>query len=386
MCYIFRIIFEAKTMKEIMTFKSGKFYLCDIYDETQINNLLMRAIVLNETVVDLPILPELSSHLEPDIMYSSISGTAMIEGNAITGEDVKRIAAGEDIVSYTQKDKQEIKNLINAYNWLAGIEPADEPFTLTEEIIKKLHKIITSNVPLENNIPGQYRNEMVYVGDKAHGGRYTPPKILADIKNLMTEFVSWINSKEIITLNPFIRAALAHYHFCLIHPFGDGNGRTARIIEALLLQTSNIKYVPKEISNYYYRNVDDYYISFSKSIKLKKDITPFLEFMLKASVESLQGIKGSIIYFIRKFTLRDFYAFEKQEKRITRRQFDLLLLLLDNQVPFSLKDLMEKSPFSILYRKVSTQTARRDLKKLTEKNILKLGEDNKYSLNLRALG
>ena len=373
-------------MKEIMTFKSGKFYLCDIYDEAKINNLLMRATVLNETVVDLPILPELSSRLEPDIMYSSISGTAMIEGNAITGEDVKRIAAGEDIVNYTQKDKQEIKNLINAYNWLSSIEPADEPFTLTEEIIKELHKIITSNVLLENNIPGQYRNEMVYVGDKAHGGKYTPPKILADIKNLMTEFVSWINSEEIKTLNPFIRAALAHYHFCLIHPFADGNGRTARIIEALLLQTSNIKYVPKEISNYYYRNVDDYYISFSKSINLKKNITPFVEFMLKASVESLQGIKESIVYFIRKFTLKDFYAFEKKEQRITRRQFDLLLLLLDNQAPFSLKDLTEKSPFSILYRRVSTQTARRDLKKLTEKNILHISDGNKYSLNLRALG
>ncbi len=373
-------------MKEIMTFKSGKFYLCDVYDEAQINNLLMRAIVLNETVVDLPILPELSSHLEPDIMYSSISGTAMIEGNAITGEDVKRIAAGEDIVSYTQKDKQEIKNLINAYNWLSGIEPSDEPFTLTEETIKELHKIITSNVPLANNIPGQYRNEMVYAGDKAHGGKYTPPKTLTDIKNLMTEFVIWINSEEIKKLNPFIRAALAHYHLCLIHPFGDGNGRTARIIEALLLQTSNIKYVPKEISNYYYRNIDDYYIAFSKSIKLKKNITPFLEFMLKASVESLQGIKESIIFFIRKFALRDFYALEKQQKRITRRQLDLLLLLLDNQIQFNLKDLMEKSPFSILYRRVSTQTARRDLKKLTEKNLLYITDKNKYSLNLRVLG
>jgi Fic family protein len=378
--------FRGEKVKEIMTFKSGKFYLCDIYDETKINNLLMRATVLNETVVDLPIMPELSSRLEPDIMYSSISGTAMIEGNAITGEDVKRIAAGEDIVSYTQKDKQEIKNLIKAYNWLSSIEPADEPFTLTEEIIKELHKIITSNVLLENNIPGQYRNEMVYVGDKAHGGKYTPPKILADIKNLMAEFVNWINSEEIKRLNPFIRAALAHYHFCLIHPFADGNGRTARIIEALLLQTSNIKYAPREISNYYYRNVDDYYISFSKSINLKKDITPFVEFMLKASVESLQGIKESIVYFIRKFTLRDFYAFEKNEKRITRRQCDLLLLLLDYQSPFSLKDVIEKSPFSILYRRVSTQTARRDLKKLTEKNLLHISDDNKYSLNLRALG
>ena len=59
--------------------------------------------------------------------------------------------------------------------------------------------------------------------------------------------------------------------------------------------------MPKELSNYYYRNVDDYYIAFSKSIKLKKDVTPFIELMLTASIESLKGIKNSIIYFIRKF-------------------------------------------------------------------------------------
>ena len=98
-------------MRDLLTFKSGKFYFCDIYDETIINNLLIRAVVLNETVVDLPILPELSSHLEPDIMYSSISGTAMIEGNPIKKEDVKKIANGEDIETYTKKDKQEIKKV-----------------------------------------------------------------------------------------------------------------------------------------------------------------------------------------------------------------------------------------------------------------------------------
>ncbi|MBL0717232.1 MAG: Fic family protein [Desulfosarcina sp.] len=373
-------------MKEFLTFKSGKLYFSDTYDEAKINNLLVRAIVLNETVIDLPILPELSSHLEPDIMYSSISGTAMIEGNPITGEDVKKIADGENIEIYTKKDKQEIKNLIRAYKFLASIEISKEPFVLTEKIIKELHKIITSDVPDEKNVPGQYRNGIVYVGDKAHGGKYTPPKILIDIKNLMAEFIIWINSDDILTLDPFLRAALAHYHFCLIHPFWDGNGRTARLIEAILLQSANIKYVPKDLSNYYYKNVDDYYISFSKSIKLKKDVTPFLEFMLTASVKSLTGIKDSIIYFIRKFSLRDLYAFEKQRKSIAKRQFDLLSLLLDNPIEFTLKDLLEKNPYSILYRKVSTQTARRDLKKLTEMKLFNLAENNKYYLNLRILG
>lgn len=373
-------------MKEIMTFKSGKFSFIQKFDEAKINNLLVRAIVLNETVVDLPILPELSTRLEPDIMYSSISGTAMIEGNAIVEEDVKKIAEGEDLDRYTQKDKQEVKNLIDVYAWLSEIEPSETPFILTEKIIKEVHSIITYDVAYDSNMPGMYRNVKVYVGDKAHGGRYTPPKILNDIKNLMAAFVDWINSEEILSVNPFIRAALAHYHLCLIHPFGDGNGRTARMIEALLLQSSKIKYVPKELSNFYYRNVDDYYIAFSKSIKGKKDVTPFVEFVLTGAVESLEDIKKSIIYFIRKFSLRDFYAFEIENRNITRRQFELLLMLLDNPIDISLKDLFEKRPFSLLYSKVTTQTARRDLKKLTNRDILNTTEDNKYFLNFRALG
>ena len=62
-------------MKEFLTFKSGKFYFNENYDSSQIDNLLIHATVLTETIVDLPILPELASQIQPDIMYSSIAGT-----------------------------------------------------------------------------------------------------------------------------------------------------------------------------------------------------------------------------------------------------------------------------------------------------------------------
>ena len=373
-------------MRDFLTFKSGKFYFNEKYDSSQIDNLLIRATVLSETIIDLPILPELASQIQPDILYSSISGTAAIEGNPITGEDVKKIARGETIDIYTQKDQQEIKNLIKAYNLLSGIEPTSEPFKLTEELICELHKIITSDVPDENNAPGKYRNGIVHVGDKAHGGVYTPPKISEDINNMMKEFVAWINSDEILQIDPFIRSALSHYYFCIIHPFWDGNGRTGRLIEAILLQSSNIKYVPRELSNYYYKNVDEYYNSFSRAIKLKKDTTPFLRFCLEASVDSLARIKETIVYFIRKFSLRDFYRFEKQKKRLTSRQYELLYLLLDKPASFTIKDLHENRPFSILYSKLTRQTARRDLKKLVSEKFLSVDENNKYHLNFRILG
>ncbi|MCI5145695.1 MAG: Fic family protein [Candidatus Electrothrix sp. AR3] len=373
-------------MKEFLTFKSGKFYFNEEYDAFQIDNLLVRATVLNETIVDLPILPELASRIEPEIMYSSIAGTAAIEGNPITREDVQKIAQGEEIEIYTKRDKQEIKNLIKAYNFLATIGPSHEPFLVTEKIICELHRIITSDIPDENNIPGTYRNGIVHVGDKRHGGIYTPPKILADIKNVMREFAEWINSDEIVQCNPFIRASLAHYYFCTIHPFWDGNGRTARLLEALLLQSANIKYAPRELSNYYYRNVDEYYIAFSNSLKLKKNATPFLKFCLEASVESLERIKETIICFIRKFTLRYFYRIERQERRLTSRQFELLDLLLDNPISFSLKDLHERKPFSILYSNMTTQTARRDIKKLLAQQLITPAGDNTYLINFRVLG
>ena len=373
-------------MREFLTYKSGKFYFSDHYDAAQIDSLLAKATVLSETIADLPILPEIASQIQPDIMYSSIAGTAAIEGNPIPSEDVKKIAHGEEVSGYTRKAQQEIKNLVNAYNLLAGIEPCDKPFVVTESLLRDMHKIITADINDGNNIPGQYRNGIVHVGDAAHGGVYTPPKILEDIKNLMKEFVDWINSEEVLHLNPFIRATLAHYYFCVIHPFWDGNGRTSRLLEAAIMQSANIKFVPRELSNYYYRNVDDYYNSFSQTIQLKKDATPFIKFSISGSVESLYKIKETIIYFIRKFSLRDFYRLEKENKKITNRQFELLNLLLDDASPFTLKDLLEKRPFSILYNNVTTQTARRDLKKLAANKLLVVDEKNNYWLNLRLLG
>lgn len=373
-------------MKEFMTFKSGKFYFSEKYDAHRINTLLIRANVLNETVVDLPILPELASQIEPEIMYSSISGTAAIEGNPITKDDIRKLAEGEDIEKYTKKDKLEITNLLKAYNLLSQVEADDKPILLSEKLILDIHLIITNGLADGQNVPGQYRNGLVHVSDQAHGGVYTPPRILADIESLMKEFIVWINSNACLKLDPFIRSAIAHYYFCLIHPFWDGNGRTGRLIEAILLQSAHIKYVPKILSNFYYRNVDDYYLAFSRAIKLKKDITPFLEFILKAAISSLDEIKGSIIYFIRKFSLREYYFLKKREKAITTRQFDLLSMLLDNPIGFTLKDLIELRPFSFLYNKTSVQTARRDIKKLTDLKLLQIKPDGKCFLNLRALG
>lgn len=123
-------------------------------------------------------------------------------------------------------------------------------FNITESFCKNIHSLMTKDTTYNGNIAGSYRNMMVNVGDHNHGGIYTPPRTLDDIKTLMAIFIDWINSDAVLTMGPFIRAALAHYYIALIHPFQDGNGRTARFIEASILRASGISCVAFVMSNY----------------------------------------------------------------------------------------------------------------------------------------
>jgi Fic family protein len=372
-------------VKKVFTFKSGYFVFSDKFSFEELQPLIIEAQILYETVKDLPILPDLASALEQELIRRSIFGTAAIEGNPLTEEAVGLIISGTKSINVKKRAEREIANLKTVYDLIKGWETTKDPFKVTEDIIKEFHELITHKVEVEYNNPGHYRNHIVKVGDRQHGGIYTPPKCLPDIEKLMNEFSEWINGPEALNLYPPIRAALAHYYIGLIHPFGDGNGRTARIIEAAMLKLSGIKYVPIMLSNFYYKNIDDYFWAFSNARKNKENnITPFIKFFLQGFVESLKEIKENIIYYIRKFTLRDYYDFLKKKKHITLRQHDLLVMLLDYNKPFNLIDLFGEAPFKILYRNVSERTARRDLKKLSEQ-FLNVTEDNQYILNWRAL-
>ena len=373
-------------MKEVMTFKAGKFVFCDQYDKPRIEKLLVEASTLNSAISDLPILPKWSSQIDPELLYSSVAGTAAIEGNSLNAEEVRELDEGKiPDAGHTAKDRLEITNLIGAYRAIETLSTKPVPLIFSETHIKELHKHITYELPYEDNIPGTYRNGMVKVGDKAHGGIYTPPKIIEDVEMLMREFIDWINSDGLVNENAFVRAALAHYHFSLIHPFWDGNGRVARLIEAKLLQSAGIRYVPKMLSNYYYRHVDDYYRAFSDTIRAEKEVTPFLEFNLRGVIESLQTMKTRIANLIRMLVMREHLHLLGSNKAISRRQNDLITLLLDDSSgkQFTLHELQKSLPYSMLYRKVSEMTARRDLKNLLGLKLLSIDADNRYSLNLR---
>ncbi len=378
---------DKKLLKKVMTFKSGQFVFSRRFNAEELERPLIEARILCNTVADLPILPDLASSLNEELISRSIFGTAAIEGSPLSEENVAEILALPEGKEKLERNERETRNLKAVYDFVKDLKTSKSVSTLDEALIKQIHSIITNDVEHEHNAPGRYRNHLVRVGDAAHGGVYTPPKIREDIARLMSSFIEWLNSEELVTLGPILRGALAHYHLGLIHPFGDGNGRVARIVEALLMQLAGIKYVPVMLSNYYYQHIDDYLQVFSDSRKNKvHDVTPFLAFILQGNIEALNSIKGTITFLIRKFTLRSYYGHLRTRRTITQRQHDFLAVLLDHLGPFRLVDLYSVPLFMALYGggRASERTARRDLRKLSENGLLLTNEDG-YRINLQAL-
>lgn len=364
--------------REFLTFKAGKWKFTASCDSSVIYPLLVRAHTVFEAVSAIPLMPEWRSVLKTELIKKSIFGTAAIEGNPLTEQEVsKELSGTTTLVHDSTRAQYEIRNLSTLYEVLKENTP-QKP--LTEELVKSFHSIICQDLDFEDNIPGRYRNSAVKVGDAEHGGIYTPPKEREDIKALMREFFLWFHSEETQKTDPLLLAACVHYYLVRIHPFRDGNGRTARFAEAYLLASAGMNLVSPMLSNYYYRFKDNYFNVISETEKAE-DMTPFFRFFLSAFYAEMCIIQEEIIPLLKLFMLRDFVDFLGKNKSVTKRQQALLKILLGGIEDVSLDELYERAEFSGHYKNVAQSTARRDLKKLTDMELL-IQKGKRYSLNV----
>ncbi len=371
---------------KVSTFKSGSFVFSYKFDPAQLEYLLLEARVLHDTLFALPIAPDLATSLDQEALRRSVFGTAAIEGNPLQEAEVSSILSGSGRTTTREDSQREIENISSVYENIRELKHTDSPALLAEKDVLKLHRMMTEGIQYDRNIPGAYRRHRVQVGTERHGGVYTPPKMFEDIETLMKAFIQWINSAPLLQLEPVLRAALAHYHLALIHPFADGNGRTCRAVEARLLILAGRKYAPVMIWNSYYQRIDEYFSVFSTTRRNKvNDVTAFLEFFLDCFIDALGEVRDRMAFFMRIFGLRHYFALRRKSRSLTERRYDLLIMLLDNLGPFELNDLFEKSPLSVLYKGVSRKAAKRDLTKLLEGGLLLKGERG-YTLNQEAIG
>lgn len=151
-----------------------------------------------------------------------------IEGNSLTlKETFLVINEGITVKGKPLKDHLEAKDHHAALEYLYDLIGKNKKHTVSERLIKNLHQIILQETDKE--WAGRYRNANVIIG----GANHTPPDAL-QVPNKMRDFITWLGSQK-NKLNIIELAALLHHRLVYIHPFFDGNGRTARLAMNLFL-------------------------------------------------------------------------------------------------------------------------------------------------------
>lgn len=242
----------------------------------------------------------------------SIHSSLRIEANSLTFNQVKDVINGKMVIG-PQKEIQEVKNAYNAYEMINKVDP----YSIDD--LKKIHGIMTYLTVEES---GDFRkgDEGVMDGDICI---FIAPKP-EYVDKLMRQLFDFIKrNKDII--HPLILSSVFHYEFVFIHPFSDGNGRTVRLWQNILLTTWKpiFEYVPIETAIKKYQN--DYYKAIA-NCNAKGDSTEFIEFMLKMIDEVLDDlIKNANI-----------------EIKHINSYIAKLLDVMDYNIPMSIKEIMEK--------------------------------------------
>ena len=280
-----------------------------------------------------------------------------IEGTALSLEQARSILEGKKVKGVSLDDERELLNYRKAMNFISKYLGKDDP--ISEGIIRELHKIIVKGVRGGQADPGNYRRIQNYVvNSRTREVIYTPPGPW-DVPHLMQEFVEWMNKAEDVP--PILAAGVTQFQFVHIHPFIDGNGRTARILSTLILYKTGYDFKRLfTISEYYDKDRPAYYQAIQSVRKNNMDMTMWLEYFVGGLRLQMEEIQGKGEQLIRQ---------DVQLQKIKR-------IGLNKRQEKAVKQLIVKGTISVNeYQSAAScirRTAQRDLEDLVEKKVIKI--------------
>jgi Fic family protein len=216
-----------------------------------------------------PAVKKIREQFEVEMTYNSNA----IEGNSLTLKETHLVInEGITIKGKPLKDHIEAKTHKEALDYLYELIEKKKKIVFSEMLIRLFHQIVTEDIDQE--WAGKYRNSLVLIG----GADYKPPEAI-DVPKMMADLIDWVRSNK-NKLHVVELAAIVHYKLVAIHPFFDGNGRTARLIMNVVLMQSGypIAIILKNDRKRYYNVL-------SKADR--DDLVPFVRFIAQAVERSL---------------------------------------------------------------------------------------------------
>lgn len=345
-------------------------------DEPRLIRAIERSRAIAETIRGVPVIVGVRKRLNALNIARAVRGTAAIEGTRISEtEALEVLEAAPDqrvLPPDRARDEREARNAQAVMEFVQNELRKNPGRRLDELLIRRIHQLTTQGVPYPENDPGRYRRHGVTVGN------YRPPASGEEVCRLMAEFVQWFNEGEAASLDPIIRAVVAHFYVVSIHPFGDGNGRTSRAVESFMLYRAGINaFGFYSLANFYYRHRDEYIDELTAArFRWDGDLTQFALFAIEGLAEELAMVREELLELVRIMAFRD-YARETLDvvpelgDRRRARMLELIRQLTNvSLIGMPNDQLAMDVAVSTVYGRVGQRTIQRDLRLLIERQLL----------------
>lgn len=325
-----------------------------------------------------PLRPDVSAQLNRLYIAKGVLATTAIEGNTMTQEEVEKFLNGElKLPPSREYLGQEISNIAEECNRIVDMVSHGAQPILNRSRIEELNRTVLNNLSLaEGVVPGEVRHHEVgvalYKGAPAE-----------DCVELLANLCAWLNNTEHFgepthpraLIYAILKAILAHLYLAWIHPFGDGNGRTARLVEYQILIASGIPAPAAHLlSNHYNLTRTEYYRQLHLASASGGDVLPFINYAVQGFLDGLRQqigvVRQQVFDVVWQDYLIDLFAETASSPTDTRR-LELLQELSRQHEPVSIIQLPLRSPrVAKNYATLTNKTLFRDIRKLIRMRLV----------------
>jgi Fic family protein len=229
-----------------------------------------------------------ASRLRRDLEAESVAASTRMEGVPVTVDDVRQILAGDPPRNVAPSDVDLVRGYRDAMTFV--LRRADDPnFEWNRELLVGIHDRVLAGRAADG--AGRLRVGPTRVAERHTGATVFQPPEEADVPILVDRLCSEFRAMD---MHPAICAAWFHVVFAAIHPFRDGNGRTARVLASLVMYRGGFRTASfTSLEEWWGRHPDDYYRAFAclgDAYDARRDVTPFIGAHVTAQLAQVRAL------------------------------------------------------------------------------------------------
>jgi Fic family protein len=341
-------------------------------------------------ICQIPLQPEYRDNLLHVSLIKGAQATTAIEGNTLTESEVRRVAEGEQLAPSKEYQEREVRNVLDAMNEiLADVAGDSRDSLITPDLIKRFHQFVGRELGQHfDAIPGRFRTDERVVGP------YKCPRA-EDVEALIRKLCDWLPREfrfatgEQTFSQAVVQAIVTHVYLEWIHPFGDGNGRTGRLLEFyILLRAGNPDIASHILSNFYNETRPEYYRQLDQASKTR-DLSAFLRYAIQGYHDGLKEVLTAIsdnsVQVAWRYLVHTLFAERPYRKKTVFKRRRRLALAIPPGHVLTLNELALLTPeLAREYASLTPRTLLRDMEELALMEIV-TEEREGYRINFGLL-